>query len=308
MARGVADAPTDDFAALVRLAGINPKTELRFGDFAGVSLRGADLRGFDLSGANLRGADFVDAQLAGARFHGARIDGARFDAVPVGAIFQDAPYAPEMVVVPSGEFTMGSNDDEEKPPHRVAIEAPFAVGRFAVTFAEWDAAGLAHKPGDEGWGRGRRPVINVSWEDAQAYASWLSQQTGKTYRLLSEAEWEYCCRAGTTTRYAFGDNISTSQAHFGAESTVEVGKFQPNAWGLYDMHGNVLEWVEDNWHPNYQGAPTDGSVWPGGDVFRRVLRGGAWYSLPDNLRSAFRNWSLSDSRNDLVGFRVARTL
>ena len=129
--------------------------------------------------------------------------------------FKDLDVGPEMLVVPAGEYLMGANEyDDEKPPHRVTIKAPFAVGRFAVTFAEWDAAGLGHKPGDYGWGRGRRPVINVSWEDAQAYVGWLSQRTGKAYRLLSEPEWEYACRAGTTTRYAFGDSITKQQAQF----------------------------------------------------------------------------------------------
>jgi formylglycine-generating enzyme required for sulfatase activity len=213
-----------------------------------------------------------------------------------------------MVVVPAGEFIMGSSDDDEKPPHRVAIRVPFAVGRFAVTFAEWDAAGLAQKPGDEGWGRDRRPVINVSWEDAQAYVSWLSHRTGKAYRLLSEAEWEYCCRAGTTTRYVFGDSISRSQAQAQASQTAEVGTFQPNAWGLYDTHGNVWEWCADNWHPNYRGAPGDGSVWPGGDVSLRVLRGGSWYDNPDFLRSADRNGVRPGGRGNYIGFRVARTL
>jgi hypothetical protein len=150
--------------------------------------------------------------------------------------FKDLDVGPEMVVVSAGEFTMGSKEyDSEEPPRRVTIKAPFAVGRFAVTFAEWDAAGLAHTPDDQGWGRGRRPVINVSWKDAEAYVSWLSQQTGKAYRLLSEAEWEYSCRAGTTTRYAFGDSITRQQAQFSdreagdAKQTVEVGTFPPNA-------------------------------------------------------------------------------
>jgi formylglycine-generating enzyme required for sulfatase activity len=224
--------------------------------------------------------------------------------------FKDLDVGPEMVVVPAGEFILGSSDgdDDEKPPHKVTIKAPFAVGRFAVTFAEWDASGLAHKPGDQGWGRGRRPVINVSWEDAKAYVSWLSQRTGKAYRLLSEAEWEFCCRAGTTTRYAFGDSISKSQAHCQADQTAEVGTFPANAWGLYDMHGNVWEWCADNWHPNYQGAPGDGSVWPGGDVSLRVLRGGSWNFDPDELRSADRNWLRRIDRGDFLGFRVSRTL
>jgi eukaryotic-like serine/threonine-protein kinase len=211
---------------------------------------------------------------------------------------------------------MGSKQyDSEEPPRRVTIKAPFAVGRFAVTFAEWDAAGLAHTPDDQGWGRGRRPVINVSWKDAEAYVSWLSQQTGKAYRLLSEAEWEYSCRAGTTTRYAFGDSITRQQAQFSdreagdAKQTVEVGTFPPNACGLYEMHDNVWEWCADNWHPDYQDAPGDGSVWPGGDVSLRVLRGGAWYvRYPTYLRSANRDRNHPAFRYNLYGFRVARTL
>jgi formylglycine-generating enzyme required for sulfatase activity len=233
-----------------------------------------------------------------------------------GEWFKDIDIGPEMVVVPPGEFVMGSNDyDDEKPPHKVTIKAPFAVGRFAVTFSEWDAAGLAHKPGDQSWGRGRRPVINVSWEDARAYAAWLSQRTGKTYRLLSEAEREYCCRAGTTTRYAFGESITTSQAQFSegraksAGRTSEVGAFPPNAWGLYDMHGNVWEWCADNWHGDYNRAPKDGSVWAGGDVSLRVLRGGSWdHDFPDYLRSADRDGDRPGVRNDDVGFRISRTL
>jgi formylglycine-generating enzyme required for sulfatase activity len=212
-----------------------------------------------------------------------------------------------MVVVPAGEFTMGSNDyDDEKPPHRVAIKA-FAVGRFAVTFAEWDATGLEHKRGDAGWGRGRLPVIHVSWRDARAYANWLSQRTGKAYRLLSEAEWEYCCRAGTTTKYAFGDSITQKQAQFMAIQPAEVGKFSPNAWGLYDMHGNVWEWCEDRWHSNYEEAPQDGTAWTD-DESHRVLRGGSWDVFPSNLRSAYREWLRSGYSSHDVGFRVARTL
>ena len=223
--------------------------------------------------------------------------------------FKDLDIGPEMVVVPGGSFTMGSSYESEKPPHKVRIKAPFAVGRFAVTFDEWDAANLAHKPGDQHWGRGRRPVINVSWEDAKAYASWLSQRTGTAYRLLSEAEWEYCCRAGTTTKYAFGVSITRQQAQFRAAQTVEVGKFPPNAWGLYDTHGNVWEWVEDAWHPDYRGAPEDGLVWPGGNGAPRVVRGGSWScSPPLFLHSAGRLENPPADRNPSVGFRVARAL
>jgi formylglycine-generating enzyme required for sulfatase activity len=170
--------------------------------------------------------------------------------------FKNLDAGPEMVVVPAGEFMMGSNEHEtQQPSHNVTIAAPFAVGRFAVTYAEWDATGLAHKPHNlPRWGRGRQPVIYVSWEDAKAYVDWLSQRTGKAYRLLSEAEWEYSCRAGTITKYAFGNSITNQQAQFSEreygepEKTVEVGRFTPNAWGLYDMHGNVWEWCSDNSH------------------------------------------------------------
>jgi len=219
-----------------------------------------------------------------------------------------------MVVVPAGSFLMGSRDgrDAERPQHKVTIARPFAVGRLAVTFEEWDAAygggGVKHEPGDEGWGRGRRPVINVSWEDALAYVGWLSQETGKSYRLLSEAEWEYCCRTGTSTEYSFGDKINKKQAQFSESKTIEVGRFPANAWGLHDMHGNVWEWCEDNWHPSYKGAPEDGSAWKGGEASSRVLRGGSWDVNPQNLRSALRGRDPPDYRDNDIGFRVARTL
>jgi formylglycine-generating enzyme required for sulfatase activity len=237
--------------------------------------------------------------------------------------FKDIDIGPEMVVVPNGEFYMGSRDySNERPPHKVAITGPFAVGRYAITFAEWDAAGLTYKPDDQGWGRGKRPVIDVSWKDAKTYASWLSQRTGKTYRLLSEAEWEYCCRAGTTTKYAFGDTITHQQARFSkgivarGPQTTEVGKFPPNAWGLYDMHGNVWEWCEDNWHEAYDGAPQDGSAWQGlsrgqqptRHAATRVLRGGSWNTYQQALRSASRCEFRYDRRAAFTGFRIARTL
>jgi len=236
--------------------------------------------------------------------------------------FKDHEHGPEMVVVPPGQFMMGSNDyDSEKPPHKVTIKAPLAVGRFASTFDEWDAAGLAHKPSDQGWGRGKQPVINVSWEDAKAYAKWLSQKTGETYRLLSEAEWEYVARAGTTTAFWWGDSISTQEANYDGnhtfgggqkgeyrQRTVPVDSFAPNPWGLHQVHGNVWEWIEDNWHADYKGAPQGGSVWQGGDVSLRVLRGGSWLNNPDYCRSAYRNWVPPVNRSINVGFRLARTL
>jgi formylglycine-generating enzyme required for sulfatase activity len=229
---------------------------------------------------------------------------------------------PEMHVVPSGEFVMGSNEYESARPLRgVTISRPFAVGKYEVTFAEWDACfaagGCKHRPGDEGWGRGKRPVIQVSWHDAKEYTAWLSRKTSRTYRLLSEAEWEYAARAGTTTKYAFGDTIARGQAQFSegtpwdAERTVEVGSFRANKFGLHDVHGNVQEWVEDGWHSSYEGAPVDGSVWLGGDPTYRVLRGGSWKEMPAflTLTSAFRyRGDPVRIRNIDVGFRVARTL
>jgi formylglycine-generating enzyme required for sulfatase activity len=192
-----------------------------------------------------------------------------------------------------------------------------------VTFLEWDAAIAAgaklEKPGDVGWGRDRRPAINVSWNDAKAYIAWLNGKLGlegqrDAYRLPSEAEWEYACRAGTTTPFSFGAAISRSQAQFSAgsfgsaEQTVPVGSFPANAFGLHDMHGNVWEWCEDAWNANYKGAPTDGSAWLTGDVSSRVSRGGSWYYNPSLLRSARRTGNASDNRNGDGGFRVARTL
>jgi formylglycine-generating enzyme required for sulfatase activity len=243
----------------------------------------------------------------------------------------DAPWCPEMVVLPPGEFLMGSpNSDEdaaedEKPQHRLIIRYRFAMGRYPVTFAEYDhfcAATKRKKPGDEGWGRGRRPVISASWEDAKAYCAWLSKETGQSYRLPSEAEWEYACRAGTTTRYSCGDTIVEKDANFapsalrslvrglfGEGKTSVVGSYPPNPWGLHDMHGNVWEWVEDHFHDHYKGATADGSARLAGDhEGNRVLRGGSWLEEPNVLRSAHRGWSRPMTRINTFGFRVARTL
>jgi formylglycine-generating enzyme required for sulfatase activity/serine/threonine protein kinase len=257
-----------------------------------------------------------------------------------GAVFRDLQAngsacgdCPEMVVIPAGSFTMGSPESEpqrssdESPQHRVTLAQPFAVGKVDVTFAEWDACVAdggcnGYRPVDQGWGRGRRPVINVSWIDAHAYAQWLSRKTGQTYRLPSEAEWEYAARAGTTTPFWWGSTITTDQANYdgnyvynnGAkgvyrQKTVEVGSFKPNPFGLYDMAGNIYQWVEDTWHANYQGAPTDGSPWTTGDSnSARVVRGGSWDYSPDGLRSANRYDVDPDNRNSYIGFRLARTL
>ena len=233
-----------------------------------------------------------------------------------GKVFRDidAPWCPEMVVIPPGEFMMGSAESEkERPQHVVRIAYPLAVGRYPVTFEEYDhfvrSKGRA-QPGDEGWGRGRRPVINVDWEDAKAFAAWLSVQTGQRYRLLSEAEWEYACRGGTTTRSWWGDQITPENANYGrnVDGTSEVGSYHANPFGLYDMQGNVWEWVEDRWHNSYDGAPDDGSAWTAGSDSRRVVRGGSWGNSQGVLRSTVRVRYDTAYRGAGVGFRVARTL
>jgi formylglycine-generating enzyme required for sulfatase activity len=254
-----------------------------------------------------------------------------------GESFKDCPECPEMVVVPAGSFLMGSPENEEGsdvdegPQHAVTIGTPFAVGRFAVTFAEWDAC-LADGgcrgyklsgDTDAGWGRGDRPVVNASWYDGQAYAQWLSGRTGKTYRLLSEAEREYVTRAGTTTPFWLGTFITPERANYNGnlepyrsfgkwlgsrQQTLPVKSFNPNPWGLYQVHGNVEEWTEDCWHKNYEGAPADGSAWTTADCEVRVLRGGSWVAGPYALRSAYRAKSLLSYGVSSRGFRIARTL
>jgi formylglycine-generating enzyme required for sulfatase activity len=243
---------------------------------------------------------------------------------PDFAVFRDAPFAPELVVIPAGQFMMGSPEDEEGrfgdegPQHRVAIGQRFAIGRYPVTFDEYDRfceAKGQKSPEDKEWGRGRRPVINISWDNAQAYIAWLSHETGQAYRLPSEAEWEYACRAGTMTPYSFGAAMTPDKANYtdsGLGRTSEVGAYPANPWGLHDMHGTVWEWVEDNWHDNYQGAPTDGSAWreseTGSGPRRCVLRGGSWGYYSRLCRSACRVRYDAGNRVSHVGFRVARTL
>ena len=269
------------------------------------------------------------AAVIGVGLYFALVDWMQFTA---GDRFWDCAECPEMVVVPAGSFLMGSPGteegrfDEEGPVHQVTIDAPFAVGVYEVTFAEWDACASSggcgeRQPLDNGWGRGRRPVINVSWDDAKSYVQWLSSRTGQRYRLLSESEWEYMARAGTQTPFHMGGTISTDQANYRGDygygsgreggyrgQPVPAGSFPPNAWGLHDVHGNVWEWVEDCWNGSYAGAPTDGGAWERGDCSRRVCRGGAWGVGPRHLRSAGRFRDAAGSRDSLGGFRVARTL
>lgn len=253
------------------------------------------------------------------------------DKVKPGEELQDCDQCPKLVTVPAGSFTMGSAAGEtgrnrnESPQRQVTIARPFAVSKFEISFDEWETCVLeggcnGYKPKDSGWGRGRHPAIHVSWNDAKAYVQWLGQKTGKPYRLLSEAEWEYAARGGTTGAFATGAGITPQQANFDASvatgnrsdatyrgKTVEVGSFTPNPYGLHDMHGNVMEWVEDCWNPDHAGAPGDGSP-RGGDCSRRVLKGGAWYYEAAYLRSAARQSYPAKTRLNVVGFRVARTL
>jgi len=233
---------------------------------------------------------------------------------------KDGGQGPEMVWLPPGGFLMGSPDTDkmadadERPQHEVRIARPFAIGRFPVTFADYDrfcALDGRDQPGDQGWGRDRYPVINVSWEDAVAYCLWLSGQTGRTYRLPSEAEWEYACRAGTATRWSCGDDEQALGDHAWFDGNSggrphQVGKKRHNPCEIKDLHGNVWEWVQDDWHDNYQGAPDDGTAWVTATGLRRVARGGSWFFVARYCRSAQRlHWEPA-SRLVRLGFRLAR--
>jgi formylglycine-generating enzyme required for sulfatase activity len=242
--------------------------------------------------------------------------------------FKDCAGCPQMVVIPAGEFTMGSPPSElgAETQHRVTIAAPFAVGKFEITFDEWEACVKnngcdGYRPQDQGWGHSKRPVIDISWEKAKAYVNWLARKTGKPYRLLSEAEWEYAARAGTTTAFSTGVSLSPRVANYdGSEDgsspsdvnrkkTMPVGSFPPNGFGLHDMHGNVSEWVEDCWHDDYTAqAPVDGSAWVEGNCDGRVMRGGSWEDSQVELRSAARLGEFKDESSYTDGFRVARGL
>ncbi|MGD0151507.1 MAG: SUMF1/EgtB/PvdO family nonheme iron enzyme [Xanthobacteraceae bacterium] len=243
---------------------------------------------------------------------------------PQASFRECAKDCPEMIVVPAGTFTMGSPPteqgrfDHEGPQHTVTIAKPFAVSKFDVTFADWDAcvsvAGCPKIP-DGGFGRDTKPVINVNFDEAQQYVAWLSKMTGQPYRLLTEAEWEYAARAGSTTAYYWGVEIGRGNANcnecgsrWDNLQTSPVGSFAANQFGLYDMAGNVWQWVQDCYHDDYNGAPTDGSAWTSGDCGRRVIRGGSWYSIPQFLRAANGDRLNPGNRDNGLGFRVGRTL
>jgi formylglycine-generating enzyme required for sulfatase activity len=242
-----------------------------------------------------------------------------------GSDFKEcANECPVMIVIPIGKFIMGSPENEpdrkasEGPQHEVTVAEPFAVSKFEVSFEEWDACVAAARCPrvPDHWGRGPMPVINVSWRDAKQYVAWLSQSTGKEYRLLTEAEWEYAARAGGTTRYSWGNdprggnaNCDGCGSRWDLQQTAPVGSLKPNAFGLYDMLGNVWEWVEDSWHENYNGAPTDASAWlRGGDPNYRVIRGGSWRNETELVRTAVRFSRNINVRFDTLGFRIARTM
>ena len=272
----------------------------------------------------------------------------------VGRVFRDCPDCPEMVVVPSDDFMMGSpaseegRFDPEGPMHRVTIGYRFAVGVHEVTRGEFArfvratnrAMGNSCIIIEDGVWKSRQgrhwrdpgfsqsadhPVVCVSWNDAAAYVRWLSQETGKAYRLLSESEWEYVARAGTSTarywgesasgqcRYANGTDASTDfdwgvHCNDGYARTASVGSYGANGFGLYDVLGNVWEWTQDCWNDSYQDAPTDGRAWENGNCSRRVARGGSWNNEPRFLRSATRGRFTTGNRNVNLGFRVTRTL
>ncbi len=248
--------------------------------------------------------------------------------LPLGAVFQDAPFAPEMVMIPAGSFMMGSPDGEagrydDESLHEVTLTQPFAMGRYPVTFAQWDACvtdgGCTHNPSDEGWGRGSRPVINVSWQDVQDYIHWLNEKTGHIYGLPTEAQWEYAARAGSSTPFWFGNTITTDQANYdgnypyneGAKGelrgkTLPVASFEANPFGLYDMHGNVWEWVNDWYDKGYYKTSPANNPENRKSGSGRVIRGGCWNDGAGYLRSAYRYWNIPDSRYRSLGFRLMR--
>lgn len=232
---------------------------------------------------------------------------------------------PDMVVVPAGSFQMGASDDEEgredceTPRHLVTFARPFALSRTPVTFAQWDwyqaQGGTAYRPDDEGWGRADRPVINVCWEDARSFVSWLAERTGHPYRLPSESEWEYAARGGTDRAFHWGDSFAVGCANcldgqepWTGRMTSPVGSYPANAFGFSDMLGNVWEWVEDCWNEFYRRAPIDGTPWSAGVCEARVLRGGSWCDPARLVRAAARNRNGRHFRCNDYSFRVALDL
>lgn len=351
--QAVLDEPNLPFSALSRLAGLHPGRHWRGANLRGVEFGDDNLHGFDFRLADLRGAKLSRAQGLRAEMFVAAVLDATTELPPalrdklwpprtalarwrerIPGLPEEA--CPDMVTLPVGQFVMGApttekgSEDGERPQRKVRVLRPVAIGRCAVTFAQWDgavAAGFspasgAERPDDGGWGRGDRPVINVSWTDARAYCAWLTVRLGASlgrYRLPSEAEWEYACRAGTETEFSFGSTITPTQANYDGtvaygrgkrgeyrERTVPVGSLPANGWGLHEMHGNVWEWCEDGYGP-YPAARTGTAPLSYGNESPRVLRGGSWDFIPRGLRSAFRNKDATEARGNYVGFRLARS-
>ena len=242
-----------------------------------------------------------------------------------GASFRDCDDCPEMVVIPTGSFKMGDatgkRSERELPVHTVTLKQQFAIGKHEITYTEWDSCvadgGCKHAADDKNYGRGQRPVGDVGWNDAVEYVTWLTKKTYQSYRLPSEAEWEYVRRAGSTKNFPWGDKLGKGNAvcntcGIGGVSgsiSATVGGYAPNQFGVYDMVGLVSEWVEDCGNNNYEGAPTDGSAWLTGDCSRRILRGGSWYNDDERtLVPSYRFSKTIDARQPERGFRVARTL
>jgi len=236
---------------------------------------------------------------------------------PAGAVFTEPTLHLDFIRIPGGRFLMGDSAhrgyDFEKPLHPVTVRE-FFIARHETTFAAYDAFAKATGrplPDDAGWGRGSRPVVNVSWDDARAFAAWLSQKSRRTFRLPSEAEWEYAARAGTDSAYWWGNAIGSGNANCAScgsrwdnTSTAPVGAFAPNGFGLYDMLGNVYEWVEDSGHDSYRGAPSDGSAWVNDQATARVLRSSSFRDQPSDLRSSIRNWVAPQRKQNDAGFRL----
>jgi formylglycine-generating enzyme required for sulfatase activity len=232
---------------------------------------------------------------------------------------------PEMVLIPAGRFLMGvpeaeskregTGDHDARPQHEVTISRPFWLGKYPVTRGEYSVFATETNRVSERWATptfsqdDRHPVVNVSFGDVLAYVAWLSKKTGQTYRLPSEAEWEYAARAGTTTARYWGEDAGKpgEYAHFGSQKgTCPVGSFSPNGFGLHDILGNVWEWTADNSHADYTGAPSDGSAWTAGRAAGRVIRGGSWGDDARYVRAASRDHNAPASRDVSIGFRCAR--
>ena len=242
-------------------------------------------------------------------------------ALIAGDIFRDCPDCPEMVVAPAGLFIMGLDGKRkaEQPAHRVNITAPFAVGRYEITFDQWDAClkddVCTHKPDDHNWGANNRPVINVTWHQIQNYLLWLSRKTGHIYRLPSESEWEYVNRAGTTSAFWWGNepgennaNCKDCKSQWSAKSSAPVGSFQPNPFGLFDTVGNVFEWVSDCWNPDHEGAQNSTLPRTTGNCDFRVIRGGSFYYFNKVSRASYRAKNPPNVKSYWLGFRVVREI